>query len=110
MLGRAHGKVGIKGEMEGGRVCIERVGGLSVLAFMLINTFPTSQYLTQRGGGKISSVEKEKKNWLMKGKGKREREVTPQTKESEGGKKEKRGNERQRKGQRAFDVELVWIW
>ena len=29
---------------------IERVGGLSVLAFMLIKKFPKSQFLTKRGG------------------------------------------------------------
>lgn len=59
MLKGAHGKVGSEGEMEGGW-CFERVGGLSVLAFMLIKKFPTSQYLTERGRGYISPVVKKK--------------------------------------------------
>lgn len=50
MLKGAHGKAGIEKEMKGGRVCIERIVGLSVLAFMLIKTFPTSQCLTERKG------------------------------------------------------------
>lgn len=61
MLKEAHGKAGIEGEMEGGWVCIERVGGLSVLAFMRINKFPTSQYLTEWGVGYVSSMEEGKK-------------------------------------------------
>lgn len=74
-------------------MCIERVGGLSVLAFMLIKTFPTSQYLTE-GRGKEN-------NWLMKGKVKRERD--------RGKKGERVTMKGKGKGLRAFDVELVWL-
>lgn len=39
----------------------ERVGGLTVHAFMLINKFLTSQHLTESGGGLyfISGIRKE---------------------------------------------------
>ncbi len=37
-------KAAIKREIEGGRVRIESIGGLSALAVMLVNKFPTSQY------------------------------------------------------------------
>lgn len=53
--------MGIEGEMEGGWVSIERAGGLSVLAFMLINTFPSSQYFTERGGVILHQWKKKKK-------------------------------------------------
>lgn len=50
----------------------ERVGGLSVLAFMLIKKFPTSQYFTGKEG-LLYFISEESKNWLIKGKWKREK-------------------------------------
>lgn len=86
---------------------IERAGGLSVLAFMLINTFPSSQYFTERGGVILHQWKKKKK---LGDQGKRETGYFSDNRK--GGREERRksGNERQRKGQRSFDVELVWLW
>lgn len=44
---------------------IERVGGLSVLAFMLIKKFPTSQYFTKREGKKLA--DEGKREELLRG-------------------------------------------
>lgn len=67
MLKEAHGKAGSGGEMEGVWLCTERVGGLSVLAFMLIKRVPTLQYLTENFFSKVADEGKRGKDNRKRG-------------------------------------------
>lgn len=103
MFKGSHEKAGIEGGMEGKWVQIERTWGwgLSVLAVVPANKFYCTSQYWQRGGGLCPSVEKEEEQPDQGEKGNRWYKVRDG--------RRKIGNDTQSKGQRSFDVTLVWL-